>query len=218
MIEASTELFLSTVDRLSDDDFATEVLPGWTRGHVIAHVAANAHALRRLVTWARTGVRTPMYTSPDERDAEIELGAKRPPATLRANARESAVALATDLAELPPSRWQAQVVTAQGRTVPATEIVWMRTREVAVHAVDLQAGTDFPDLPADVCTALVTDIARWRSTKANGPALTLTSDDQTWHVAGTGEPVVVTAPVADLAAWLTGRRRPAAFPSLPPWL
>lgn len=218
MIEAATALFLSTMDTLADDEFDVVVLPGWTRRHVVAHVAANAHALRRLVAWARTGTRTPMYASPDERGREIELGARRPPAVLRATARESAAELAADLAALPADRWQAEVVTAQGRTVPATEILWMRTREVAVHAVDLRAGTDFADLPDGVCAALVADVAAWRDRKANGPALTLVAGDRTWHVAGDGEPVLVNASVPELAAWLTGRRRPPSLPGLPPWL
>ncbi|MGB3438168.1 MAG: maleylpyruvate isomerase family mycothiol-dependent enzyme [Actinophytocola sp.] len=218
MIEAATGLFLSTMDKIADDEFAVEVLPGWTRAHVVAHVAANADALRRLVTWARTGVRTPMYASPDERDQEIELGARRSPADLRATAHASAAALATDLAGLPAARWEAEVVTAQGRTVRATELPWLRTREVAVHAVDLAAGTDFADLPDGVCEALVTDIARWRDKQGNGPALTVTSADRTWDIAGDGTPVHVTMPVPELAAWLSGRRREPSLPALPRWL
>lgn len=218
MIEATTGLFLSTVDKIADDEFTVEVLPGWTRGHVVAHVTANAHALRRLVSWARTGVRTPMYTSSGERDREIELGARRPPPELRANAHAAAAALAADFAALSPAAWQAQVVTAQGRTIPAEELPWLRTREVAVHAVDLAAGTDFTDLPDGVCEALVADVARWRDRQGGGPALTVTDGRRTWHVAGTGAPVQVTGRAPELAAWLTGRRRPQGFPSLPPWL
>ena len=213
-----TGLFLSTLDKVPDDGFAVEVLPGWTRAHVVAHVAANAHALRRLLAWARTGVPTPMYASADERGREIELGATLPPAELRARARTAAEAFAEDVASLPPDRWQAEVVTAQGRTVPATEIRWLRTREEAVHAVDLDAGTDFADLPAAVCEALVADIARWRDTKANGPALVLTCAAQTWHVTGSGDPLPVTMSAPDMAAWLTGRRRFPALPTLPRWL
>jgi maleylpyruvate isomerase len=34
-------------------------LPGWTRGHLLTHVARNADALRNLLTWARTGCHVP---------------------------------------------------------------------------------------------------------------------------------------------------------------
>lgn len=218
MIEPATELFLSTMDKLPDGGFGVEVLPGWTRGHVVAHVAANAHALRRLVGWARTGVRTPMYASPGERDAEIEDGARLPPAELRAAAHASAAALAADFASLPAPRWQAEIVTAQGRTLPASELPWLRTREVAVHAVDLAAGTGFDDLPDGVCEALVADIATLRSTRRDGPALTLSCAGRTWHVEGSGRPVRVAMPAPDLAAWLSGRRGFPELPVLPRWL
>ena len=46
-------------------------LPGWTRGHVLSHLARNADALVNLLTWARTGVETVMYASAEARDEEI---------------------------------------------------------------------------------------------------------------------------------------------------
>ena len=49
-------------------------LPGWTRRHVAAHLAANADAVGNLVHWAATGERTPMYSSPEQRAADIERG------------------------------------------------------------------------------------------------------------------------------------------------
>ena len=58
-------------------------LPGWTRRHLVAHLAANADALGNLVRWAATGVETPMYSSPEQRAHDIESGAQRDAATLR---------------------------------------------------------------------------------------------------------------------------------------
>ena len=80
------------------------------------------------------------------------------------------------------------MVTAQGRTVAATEIPWMRTREVAVHAVDLAAGVDFEDLPEELCLALITDISRLRSARGRDPALQLRSGSHAWPVTGDGTP------------------------------
>jgi maleylpyruvate isomerase len=47
-----------------------------------------------------------------------------------------------------------------------------------------------------------------------------TDTGHTWQIAGAGAPVPVSAPLADLAAYLTGRPAPAlpAAPVLPPWL
>ncbi|WP_280509956.1 maleylpyruvate isomerase N-terminal domain-containing protein, partial [Nocardia farcinica] len=65
---AGTTLFADAVAGLTDADFDTPThLPGWNRRHLVAHVAANADALRNLVRWAATGTPTPMYASPEER-------------------------------------------------------------------------------------------------------------------------------------------------------
>lgn len=171
-------------------------LPGWTRKHLIAHVAANADALGNLVHWARSGVRTPMYSSAGQRDADIEAGSTLPPSRLTAWLSTSARDLATAMAELTEEQWQAQVVTAQGRTVPATEIPWLRAREVCVHAVDLAAGVTFADLPEEFLAALVADIQVKRGL-----------DD------------VPDGPLPEVAAYLAGRPHSLTeVPDLGPWL
>src|SRR5690606_16135534 len=79
-----TAYFARHLDLLSDADFdAPSLLPGWSRRHVVAHVAFNARALTRLASWAATGVERAMYESAEKRDAEIEEGATRSPAELR---------------------------------------------------------------------------------------------------------------------------------------
>ena len=51
-------------------------LAGWTRAHVVAHLSANAEAVGRLVHWAATGEPTPMYSSMEQRNADIESGSR----------------------------------------------------------------------------------------------------------------------------------------------
>jgi maleylpyruvate isomerase len=189
-MDQHTKLFLSAVESLTDAEFDVPTgLPGWTRRHLIAHVHFNAEALRRLVSWAATSTENRMYASPDQRLAEIESGAQLPPTTLRQLVVESADALARDLDGLDGDAWSAQVLTAQGRTVPATEIPWMRSREVAIHAVDLGSGVGFDDLAPDFVRALLADVVGRRASQGEG---------------------------AGLAAWLTGRA--ATAPVLGPWL
>ena len=67
---------------------------------------------------------------------------------------ESLAWSAAAMAALPTDAWQSEVVTAQGRVVPASETPWMRSREVMVHAVDLEVGLSFADLPEGFLTAL----------------------------------------------------------------
>src|SRR6201996_355112 len=214
---------LADVGALSDQALtAPTALPGWTRRYLLSHVAANADALRNLVHWSRTGEARRMYVSNSQRDADIAAGSQLPAAELRAWVESSAQALAADLDALPGHAWEAKVITAQGLTRSASEIPWMRDREVYIHAVDLGAGTTFAELPADFLTALLDDVTARRSSKGGGPALAVAATDtgHAWEVAGTGAPVPVSAPLAGLAAYLTGRPASAlpAAPALPAWL
>lgn len=185
-----TTAFLAQIDQLTDEQFGEpSALAGWTRAHVIAHLHGNAEALRRLVGWAATGVARRMYADAGQRAAEIESGARLPAAELRSLVRDSAEALAADLDALSGDARRRTVVTAQGRTMPATELPWLRARETWVHAVDLRTGLTFTDLPEDFLTALAADALRKHA--ASGQA-------------------------AGLAAWLTGRADAAPEPA--PWL
>ncbi|TQJ50583.1 maleylpyruvate isomerase family mycothiol-dependent enzyme [Phycicoccus sp. SLBN-51] len=230
---AGSDLFLTALDGRSDDELARPTaLAGWTGKHLTAHVAANADALRNLVHWARTGEETPMYSSTEQRNADIEAGATRPAGELRDWARTGAKALAQDLGSLDQQQWAQTMRTAQGRTVPATEVPWMRAREVMVHAVDLGGAVGFADLPADFLASLIDDITGKRSTDSaatdpHTPALTLTATDtdQSWTLPGGGAAAEVTGPLADVAAYLAGRAPHAVVdadgnpaPPLPRWL
>jgi maleylpyruvate isomerase len=217
-VSAGTELFLAALDSLSAADLdAPSRLPDWRRRHVVAHVARNAESLSRLATWARTGVETPAYASGQARAADIERTAQAEPDALCEDLRDTAAALERDFDALSGPEWSNEVQTRGGRTVPATELPWMRVREVWIHAVDLDASVGFTDIPADVCTALVDDVVGGFAERDGVPGLTLTGTDvgRTWNI-GDGS-TAVTATVAELAAWLTGRTsRPEA--TLPRWL
>ena len=189
-MDTCTDLFLTAVDDLSDDDFAApSLLPGWSRQHVVAHVHFNALALGRLISWARTGVETRMYASAEQRADEIESGLALRPDELRALVHRSAEQLAASVAVVPDEAWAHRVVTARGREVPASLVPWLRAREVAVHAVDLAAGVGFADLPGGLLRELSTEAVVMHG--AAGAA-------------------------APMAAWLTGRSERA--PQLAAWL
>ncbi|MEU3936528.1 maleylpyruvate isomerase family mycothiol-dependent enzyme [Streptomyces sp. NPDC029044] len=205
-------------------------LPGWGRAHVVAHLARNADALLNLLAWARTGVETPMYTSTGQRAREIDAGAGRPAGELRADLLEADARLAGELTALPDACWETTVRTARGRTVPVREVPWMRVREVWVHAVDLDTGCGFTDVPREVCAALVDDVAAGFRARTDFPPVELRAEDgsRTWllGVPGGADTVVVTGDLPSLAAYATGRPVPgplhapggAAVPTLPAWL
>jgi maleylpyruvate isomerase len=180
---------------------------GWTRRHVIAHVGLNARALGRLVHWAATGERTPMYPDTRARAAEIEQAAGLPAPELRGLVHIEQTRLRAALDRLAAAGWNATVATVHGRQMPAREIPWLRTREVWVHAVDLRNGADFPDFPADLLDALITDVAATWRRRRQPPALVVapTDRDREWQVDVPGTPVRVLGRAHDLARWLTGR-------------
>ncbi|HET8601802.1 MAG TPA: maleylpyruvate isomerase family mycothiol-dependent enzyme [Segeticoccus sp.] len=219
-----TTTFLSALANRTDEQLAGATgLEGWTGKHLLAHVAANADALGNLVHWARTGEETPMYSSPAQRNQDIEDGAQRSVPELRSWVEDSAGTLAEALDELTDEQWHHHVRTAQGRDVDATEIPWMRAREVMVHAVDLGPVT-FAELPEDFLTALADDIVGKRTAKA-GPALEIATTDSThrWTLPGTGEPTKVSGTLASVTAYLAGRPAPKLdddphVPELPAWL
>ncbi|MFD7134328.1 maleylpyruvate isomerase N-terminal domain-containing protein [Streptomyces sp. NPDC059894] len=193
-----TELLLDAVANLDEAAFsAPSALPEWTRKHLVAHVAANADALGNLVHWAATGEERPMYASVEERAAGIAKGPTLSADELRSWLTGSAQRLAEQLNRLTDEQWQHRVVTAQGRTVPATELPWMRAREVCVHAVDLGTGAvTFAGLPRGFLAALVEEIRAKRG-------LTELPD----------------GPLPEVAAWLAGRPHSLAdAPELGPWL
>jgi len=210
-----------------DDDALGEpsALSGWSRRHLLAHLAANADALGNLVRWAATGEPTPMYSSPEQRAAGIERGSRLPARDLTAWLRRSANALEEAMTDLSDEQWQASVLTAQGRTVPATEVPWLRSREVYVHAVDLATGVCFADLPPGFLAALCDDVVGKRSAGPS-PALVLAATDTggRWELPGDGEAVTLTGPLAEVTAYLTGRTHDLsmadgeAAPMLPGWL
>ncbi|MGC0352618.1 maleylpyruvate isomerase [Streptomyces sp. SAI-218] len=191
---------------------------------------ATRMPLVNLLTWARTGVETPMYTSANQRANEIEEGSRQPVDDLRAALLAADGRLAGELAGLPEASWNAIVRTARGRAVPASEVPWMRVREVWVHAVDLNTGSGFDVVPREVCAGLVDDVAAAFRARTDFQPVELRAQDggRTWllGLAGSADPVVVSGDVPSLAAYATGRPVPGPLhavgggpvPKLPSWL
>lgn len=233
--------------RLGDDAFRTpSLLPGWSRAHVLTHIARNADALVNLLTWARTGIITPAYADAGARDADIEKGAAATPTEIRDDVTASSDRLSHAVRKLPEAAWAALVTSPKGRVIRASAIPWLRAREMWIHAVDLDAGASFADLPAPMIDQLLAEAAATMSRKAECPVLRLVDGDRAWtvgetdgntdgnrHASTDGEAravergmVVVTGQAPELIAWLLGRSKgkplradgSRTLPALPPWL
>ncbi len=219
-----TAYFSRKLNELRDDELdAPSLLPGWSRRYVIAHVGYNARALTRLTEWARTQVEHKMYPSPEWRLKEIEYGATLPPRALRHLCQHAEVHLNVEWRDLDAAAWDREVVTAQGRTVTARATPWMRTREVWLHAVDLDNGGSFLDFPPELLDRLRTDVLEAWERGGQSVDVVLAPTDGADVVLGAGGPTV-SGRNADLVRWLTGRgaRRltssTGTLPALPRWI
>jgi maleylpyruvate isomerase len=205
---------------------APSALPGWSRAHVVAHVARNADALVNLLTWAGTGVETPMYADAETRERDIERGARQPAGVLVADLQRANARYARAVAELPGPAWQATVRTRQGRPVAATAVPWMRACEVWVHAIDLDPAAGFAGLPTALVTALLDAAVESIGARGGGPHLVLeeAGTDRRFDLVGDGPATTVRGSLAALAGYLLrGRPDPAlgsdaVLPPAPRWL
>ena len=196
------EHLATALGRLTDEELdGPSLLSGWTRAHVLAHLAGGADALVNLLTWAATGVETPACSSDQAREDQIAETAALPPVQLRGAVLAATQRLAEAVRSLPEAAWSAQVRTRQGHDVPAAELPWLRAREVWVHAIDLDAGIGFADLPDDVLAAVVDDVFRQWDVRDAVPDVMLFAGDREW---GTGA-LAVAGTLPAVTAWITGR-------------
>ena len=125
---------------------------GWTRGHVLAHLARGADAMRHLLIGARSGEDHPAYASEQERAAAIEHAAGLSSKELAADLAASAMALRTISRQLPDDAWQFPVRLRDSGPFPATRLLTLRLVEVELHHCDLGTGYGPGDWPAAFAT------------------------------------------------------------------
>ena len=196
-----TAALLATARTLEHID-AASLCPGWSRGHVLTHVARNADALARLAQGALTGVPAPMYPGGTAgRNAEIEAGARRPLDDLVADVSASAEALAPSLGRLRSHAVSEWVEMRGGQRIPATALPTLRLREVVYHHVDLDAGFTFDDVEPALVVEFLRDEVDRLAENAAAPPLVLRPDGHPDLVVGVGGPVVTGGPAA-LLLWL----------------
>jgi maleylpyruvate isomerase len=202
-LSEATRRLVRTADGLPDHQYAEPSdLPGWTRAHVLAHLALNAEGLAGALTGIVEGNRVPMYASQEARDGDIEELAGKTPTAIRTRLLGGCTDLADAIRAVPDDAAATTVDRVPGgRTFAAGDVASMRLREVEIHHADLAAGYD-RSAWAPEFAALVLDGMRERGT---GAPLTARATDlgRDWAY-GEGGPVV-SGRAADLAWWLTGR-------------
>ncbi|MDT0610746.1 maleylpyruvate isomerase family mycothiol-dependent enzyme [Streptomyces lancefieldiae] len=217
-VRDATERLLTAVGKL-DNASVTESsrLPGWTRGHVLAHLARNADALVNVLEGR------PMYVSGEVRDTDIERDAPRPLDAQLTDVRESAARFQE--AGAVPADWSRTVELRNGVTDSASRVPFRRWAEVELHHVDLGIGYELEDLPAEFTQRETEFLAARFTGHPDVPPTRITDGTRAWSTGreATEPEVTVTGPPADLLGWLAGRREGSALtvrggplPVLPP--
>ena len=148
-IDQATQRLIDTARIITEPDLrAPSLLPGWTRAHVLAHLARGADAMRNLLVAVRSGQERPAYVSAEARQADIERGAGMRADELMADLADSAMALRTIARQLPDEGWQVPVRILDSAPFPADQLLTRRLVEVELHHCDLGAGYSPADWPA----------------------------------------------------------------------
>lgn len=224
----ATDGLITGVGGLTDADArGSSLLPGWSRGHVLTHLARNAEGGVRLLGWARTGVPSYEYPSVAARAAAIEQGAGRPAAVLVADVRATAGALAAATAAMPPGAWQNPVTWTTGQQTPAEMIPRSRLAEVLIHHVDLSIGYGPGSWPAAFVREMLPVVVQSLTGRGLAPlAARLDAADtgRSFQIGGqAADGRQISGTEAELLAWLLGRSagaglardKPGPLPAIP---
>jgi maleylpyruvate isomerase len=160
---ASHARLQATIDGLSDDDVRRpSLLPGWTIGHVLTHVARNADSHVRMLEGAARGEVVQQY-APDQREREIDEGAGRPAVELVEDVRAAHAALEAAWAALADDVWATGLTRVRAGEVPVAQQPLRRWREVEFHHADLGLGFTYADFDPTYVTREQSDevMPRW---------------------------------------------------------
>jgi maleylpyruvate isomerase len=217
------------VSSLSDEQLRSPSrLPGWTVGHVVAHVALNARAFERAARSAMASSPSTMYDSVDSRNADIERHSTltTTEATLLVSAACAAMEAVwgelftgVDSGTFPASILDTQTATASGHPeFEINQIMLRRLREVEVHSIDCGIRTRSIDswsssfVDADIVSQFAT-VPRRTSTPVH------VVDEQSAHYATPGAETASAVHLTrrQLLGWLLDRSDPTDLPALLPW-
>ncbi|HSN36979.1 MAG TPA: maleylpyruvate isomerase family mycothiol-dependent enzyme [Arthrobacter sp.] len=211
----------------SDGDVkAPSELPGWTRGHVLAHICGIANAMARQLEYTARGDRIELYDGGYEgRTRAIEMAAGHTIAEHRADVDAALDRALQAFGALDTAGWQAPISFRGGVVFDGALALW---RELVIHAADLGAGRGpetwsrpFCEHLFDFLAARVPEGQRFVLQPLGLPAVTIGTPG--------GPSTAINGMLTDIAAWLAGRtptlgslRATAAadgvdLPALLPW-
>jgi maleylpyruvate isomerase len=140
-LDMATQRLIDEARLMTGPDLrAPSLLLGWSRAHVVAHLARDADAMRNLLIGVRTGQDRPAYASAEARNADIGTSAAAEARELVDDLVSSAMALRTVARQLPDAAWWYQVQVLDSPRFPASQLLSRRLAEVELHHCDLGIG------------------------------------------------------------------------------
>ncbi|AIY03953.1 MULTISPECIES: maleylpyruvate isomerase family mycothiol-dependent enzyme [Arthrobacter] len=211
---------------LSDADVLVLTdLPGWTRGHVLAHIAHVSNAVARQVEYALRGELIEFYDGgPGGRTQAIEMNAGHSAQEHREYISAAFTRALAVLGGLSEEQWGLPVSYRSGDVRDVSLAYW---RELVIHLADLQLGRGPETWSKEFCLYLIEFLTARVPGDLQLKLLPLALPPMT---VGAGETTVsVSGMLTDITAWLSGRtptmgslRAEAAadsveLPTLLPW-
>lgn len=203
---SATAALLAHLDAVDPAELgAASRLPGWTRAHVVAHLAGNAQSHVRMLDGCLAGeVRSQYEGGREAREAAIDALATDPVVAVEEH-RAACAALDERWQRMRPEQWSRDVLRLDRGPEPALGLAWARWREVEMHRVDLGLGHEPADWEPDFAERLLEELLDRTGLRAEVAAR-------------------VRGPAQELAAWLSGRGDGAGLqvlsgdlPVPPPW-
>ncbi len=223
-LDVASQEFTRTVDSLTGKELAApSLLPGWTRAHVVAHVALNGLSLAAVISGLVRGNPVAMYESDAQRDGDIEELAHAAPSELRERHLVATTEFADAVALMDESHWSGRIDRLPGGPAwPMVTVVPTRRRELEIHHVDLATSYIRADWPEDFVVELLDTVTVDHT--AEGPFRVRATDlGRSWFVGDDDGPTVMGRGF-DLGWWLTGRGEgedlsceSGQLPALGPW-
>lgn len=182
-MQRESDMMMATVTSLSAEELARpSKCEGWTRAHVVAHLARNADAMANLATWAATGVETPAYASREQREADIETTAGLAPKELFADLQAANARLVTALEALKGGVAVSTVRNLAGE-VDALSLASRRTTELVIHHDDLDTTWEWHEAdPEAILDAIEVCIARLQANPESPGLHVVAGEGEEWTI------------------------------------
>jgi maleylpyruvate isomerase len=222
-MQRESGMVMATVASLADDELGKPTgCAGWTRAHVIAHLARGADAMTNLASWAVTGQASPEYESATQRDADIEAGARQSAADLAADLERANARLLEAFQALKGGVQVRTLPTLRAGEIDAFSLPARRTTELIIHHDDLGTTWELHEADPDSVLDAIEVYVRRLQVNPDSPGLRIIAGEGDEWIVGDGS-FRIEGYYEELLAYLTrerveeGLQYEGELPKLPPW-